>query len=200
MDTPINKLDVKVMVVKTRILFPKGISEGFIADDAGLFLKLIRKNVEFKRRGDVEEDEIYQQIVAQIILTVEKKVLIHRIPITGNEGRLHDMWPIFIGGHIDSTDKKIEKGLEREFEEELNYQGKITEKKYLGLIKKHDNPVNKVHIGLVWLYKGDSLNFADNNDRGLADARFFTAKELKKYENKLTYWSEIFLPYLKNYI
>lgn len=91
-----------VLVVKTSKLFPDGIWEGFRELDNKTLTTLINKNAEYLKRGIAETDETHQQIVAQIILKVGNKVFVHRIPQTGSESRLHDKWPIFLGGHINN--------------------------------------------------------------------------------------------------
>jgi len=188
------------MVVSTKTLFPDGIKEGFIVKDKENLLEIIVANSEFKERGTVEEDEIYQQIVAQIILIVRDKIFIHRIPASGNESRLHEFWPIFLGGHVNSEDTDIAEGVRREFKEEIDYKGRIIKEKFAGLIKLHDNAVNKVHVGLVWIYYGNSENFMPTKDGGLCDGRFVEVSNISSYEEKMTYWSRMFLPHLKNYL
>jgi predicted NUDIX family phosphoesterase len=191
-----SKDDQKILVIKTSDIFPHGIQEGFLPIPKEELFNLIDKYGEYKRRGDVEEDENYQQIIAQIVLKVEKKIFIHRIPGSGGESRLHDLWPIFLGGHVEQSDLSIVDAMEREFSEELNYHGNIINKKYIGIIKLHDNPVNKVHLGLVWIFTGDDEDFESTKDDGVVDGKFVDIKELKVYEDKMTYWSKLFYPYL----
>ena len=186
-----SKDEEKVLVIETKKFFPNGIWEGFREESTSGVLDLINKNKQFIRRGAVEEDENYQQVIPQIVLKVGSRIFIHRIPATGGEKRLHDQWPIFLGGHINETDLDIKKASEREFREEINYKGKIISKKFLGVVKRHDYPVNKVHIGLVWLFEGDSENFESTEDEGITDGKFIEIKNLNDYLGKMTYWSEL---------
>jgi len=190
----------KILVIKTSDLFPDGIWEGFHEDSQGAILKIIKEKSFFKERSEVEEDESLQQIIPQIILSVGKKILIHRIPSSGNEGRLHDMWPIFLGGHVDETDLDIEDAVKREFEEEINYKGKILSQKYLGIIKLHDTDVNKVHAGLVYIFCGDKEDFQLNGDDGVAEPKFVSMKELEKFKDRMSYWSKAFYPHLAKFM
>jgi predicted NUDIX family phosphoesterase len=190
----VGKDNEEVMVVKTTTLFPDGVWEGFKQLDQKKFLTFINKNSEYLKRGFTETDDNFQQIVAQIILKVGKKIFIHKVAQTGSESRLHDLWPIFLGGHINNTDRDISSAFDREFKEEINYKGKIVSKKFWGVVKLHDNPVNKVHVGLVWIYEGDSEEYVDTDDGGLADGHFADIKELISKENHMTYWSKLVLP------
>lgn len=188
----------EILVVKTDKLFPNGIKEGFKEANPNEILDLINKYGEYRPRSEMEEDDSFQQIIPQIILQVEDKFFIHRIPQTGSESRLHDLWPILLGGHVEKSDLSIEAASEREFEEEINYKGKILKKVFLGIVKLHDNPVNKVHTGLVWLFIGDTEDFEPTEDHGLADGQFMTLGEIEKYKDKMTYWSREVYKYLLN--
>jgi predicted NUDIX family phosphoesterase len=193
--------DKKILVVKTPIFFPEGIWEGF--RDVSTFdpRPIVEKDGEYLLRPIAEENPTYQQIITQVLLVVNKKIFFYRIPKTGNESRLHDMWPMFLGGHIDEVDNfDLEVAVKREFEEEINYQGQITEKRFLGTVKLNDNPVDRVHVGLIWLYKGDSERFLPTEDRGLVDGRFFTLEEMKAYENKMSYWTKVMFQELEKLI
>lgn len=186
----------KILVVKTSLLFPDGIWEGFREQKNDDVLELIDSHKEFIERADAEEDDSYQQIIPQIILKVGNKIFLHKIPKTGSEGRLHDMWPIFLGGHVDDTDAGIWDAAIREFEEEINYLGKIIKKEFLGIVKRHDVPVNKVHTGLVWLFEGDTEKFEATADHGITDGRFVLIDELDSYIEKMTHWSQVVVPYI----
>lgn len=194
-----NKLDVKVLCIETSLLFPSGIWEGFkSAQDSGDIVTLIKEHGKFKRRGDLEEDPSYQQIIPQILLIVGNKLFIHRVPAAHKtETRLNDMWPIFLGGHVDETDLDINAAAEREFEEEINYQGTIIKKTFVGLIKLHDNPIDKVHTGMVWVYEGDSEVFSDKGDEGVADGKFVTWEEAATMIGSMTHWSKLAFPTLR---
>lgn len=189
-----------ILAVKTEDLFPEEIREGFWEIPIEEVLDLVNRKGEFVPRVDADLDETYQQIIPQIILKVGKKIFIHKIPSTGNEERLHDMWPIFLGGHIDETDEGILEATQREFEEEINYQGNITKRKFLGLVNIHDHPVNRVHIGMVWLFEGDSEDFESTGDDGVSEGKFVSLDELEEYYDKMSYWSKLVYQYLSKWI
>ncbi len=193
----VGKDNEEVLVVKTKTLFPGGVWEGFRKLDQHEFIEFVNKNSEYLKRGFAETDENYQQIVAQIILKVHKKIFIHKVALTGSESRLHDQWPILLGGHINNTDIDITNAFDREFNEEINYKGNIISKNFLGIVKLHDNPVNKVHTGLVWLYEGDSEDFEDTGDKGLSNGRFASINELDEIKDKMSFWSKVVYPEIR---
>ena len=189
------------MAIKTKELFPEGIKEGFfrIKKEDKIF-KTIKKQARFLERSELEDDESYQQLIPQIVLKVGKKIFIHKIAQKGSESRLHDLFPIFLGGHVDEGDLSIEEAADREFNEEIEYKGKIIKKEFQGLVKLHDNEVDRVHTGLVWIYEGDGLLWKHRKDECLVDGKFVLIRDLDKYKEKMTYWSRIFLPELKKLV
>jgi len=189
-----DKDEEEVLVVKTDVMFPNGVKEGLFAADEKDLLQTITKHGSFLKRKFAEKDPGWQQIIPQISLVVGKKIFIHRIPDTTNEKRLKDMWPIFLGGHVNNIDGGIMEALKREFDEEIRYKGQIVKKTFIGIVKKSEPLVNKVHTGLVWVFQGDSEEFEGTGDNGIADGRFVMLQELRKYYSKMSYWSRIAAP------
>jgi predicted NUDIX family phosphoesterase len=190
----------KILVVRKKVLFPDGVWKGFKEYKEEDIKNIINENGEYIERSLAERDESYKQIIPQILLSFKNKIFIHKIPVSGSEERLHDMWPIFLGGHVDETDLDIEAATIREFEEEINYKGNISEKKFLGLINLESPLVNKVHIGLIWKFTGDSEEFESSGDKGLIDGKFVDIKELANYYDNMNYWSQVFYSHLAQYI
>lgn len=186
----------KILVIKTDTLFPNGIDTGFIKVKKVKTFGLINKYSEFLERNEVEDNENYQQIIPQIVLQVRNKIFIHKITQKSNENRLVGLYPIFLGGHVDEGDMSIEEAATREFEEEIDYKGKILHKNFQGLLKLHDTEVNRVHVGLVWIYQGDNFLWR-HRDEDLIDGKFVLIKDLHKYKNKMTYWSKLYLTELE---
>ena len=58
-----NKDDEQILVVKSDVIFEKGIWRGLKTENLDYYLDLIKNNCEFKRRGDVENDPSFQQII-----------------------------------------------------------------------------------------------------------------------------------------
>ena len=62
-----NKDDELVLVVESEIIFEKGIWQGLKTDNLDYYVELIKNNCQFKRRGDVETDPSFQQIIPYIV-------------------------------------------------------------------------------------------------------------------------------------
>ncbi|KKP32945.1 MAG: hypothetical protein UR22_C0004G0021 [Parcubacteria group bacterium GW2011_GWC2_32_10] len=198
-----DKNDEKVLVVKSDIIFKEGIWQGLKKDNLEYYLDLINKNYEFKRRGDVEEDNSYQQIIPYILFSFEDKFFAYKYLANAGEQRLvNNNYQLGIGGHINKddivSDKNIlDQGMMREWQEEVDFKGNLLQKKLVGIINDDSGPVEKVHLGLVFHFVGDSLDI-NVIETDKMEGKLF---ELKEIENNLSYspWMKVvYEEYLKN--
>lgn len=164
------KLDEKVLVVPAEIIFKEGRWQGLKRDNLNYYLDLIKNNYQFKRRGDVETDPSWQQIIPYIIFSYKKNYFIYKYLPKAGEHRLVDTYQIGVGGHINEIDlispnshgredygiDVLEAGMMREWDEEVEYRGNILEKSFIGLLNDDSQPVESVHLGLVYNFVGDS--------------------------------------------
>lgn len=169
-----NKDDEKVLVVPADIIFKQGRWQGLKTDNVNYYLDLIKNNYQFKRRGDVETDPSWQQIIPYIVFNYEDKFFIYKYLPKAGEQRLVDTYQIGVGGHINEIDlvsqsnaeinaeprgnarNILEEGMMREWQEEVDYKGNLLEKKVIGLLNDDSRPVEAVHLGLVYSFVGDS--------------------------------------------
>lgn len=119
----------------------------------------------FTNRRDAEQDPSYKQIIPYIILQtkdLEKTAIYNR---QGSERRLHDLWSIGIGGHINPVDREkhhdsfnriLLAGMERELNEELDQRPEQDVPSFIGVISEEITDVGKVHLGAVFRILTDS--------------------------------------------
>ena len=159
---PSNKDDEQILVVKSDILFEKGKWQGLKTENLDYYTELIKNNCEFKRRGDVENDSSYQQIIPYVLFSYKDNFFAYKYLSAAGEQRLvNNDYQLGVGGHINKDDVNgeediLEAGMIREWEEEVNFRGKLLEKKLVGIIKDDSMPVEQVHLGLVYHFIGDS--------------------------------------------
>jgi len=150
----------EILVIKRNIIFKDTIWQGLKTDNLEHFLDIIKNNFEFKRRGDVENDPSFQQIIPYILFNFENKYFLYKYLEKAGEQRLINDYMLGVAGHINPVDNKqentIEAGMMREWEEEVDFQGNLLEKKLIGILNDDSRPVEAVHLGLVYLFKGDS--------------------------------------------
>ena len=120
-------------------------------------LDAILKNISFQRRGDIEEDVSWRQLIPYVyIYNKEGALLTYRRSSSSTEDRLHAKISVGFGGHItqdDLTDDKsqlLQTAGYRELLEELSFSPSFTKQLVpAGFIVGHETLVDKVHFGVA---------------------------------------------------
>ena len=160
-----SKFDEQIIVVSRELLFDneKNAFNGFLSknDVQGeeIFNKF--KNYEVKRRGDMEEDPSYKQLISYCLLENENdEILVYQRLSGGGEERLHGQSSVGVGGHMnnvvgaDSINEVLRVNAQRELNEEVGLsEDRSQNMEYIGFINDDTNAVGKVHIGVVFKIK-----------------------------------------------
>jgi len=202
-----NKDDEQVLVIKSDIIFnpPAGGGkwQGLKTDNLDYYIDLIKKNCEFKRRGDMENDPSFKQIIPYIIFNYKDKYFLYRYLKKAGEQRLKNDYIIGVGGHINQIDLNsggdiLEAGMDREWSEEIDYKGKL-DKKLIGILNDSRRPVESVHLGLVYLFRGDNPDILVRETDKLKGELVNIEELRKKVEGIEEGWAPlIYDEYLKN--
>lgn len=190
----------KILCIESKKLFELGKWNGLQTEDLDKYLEILKSKSEFKVRRDLEEDPSYKQIIAQVVLRYKDKYFLHR-QVNRTESRLNSLCPLPLGGHIEEFDKIkgeniFEIALDRELNEEVELKSKILKKNFLGLVYLEDeNPVNSVHVGLVYVFDLDGMDVHIKED-GLEDVGFVSLDYLKTNKETLTFWSRVIIYHL----
>ena len=108
----------------------------------------------FRYRRDIEKDFSFKQIIPYVLVFNQNgEILIYQR--NGTEERLHDLWSLGIGGHVNSEDENTSNfistlitGMKRECKEELGV--KIDNFSLLGIINEERTEVGHAHLGIVF--------------------------------------------------
>ena len=180
--------------------FKQGImTDGYYLDD---ILEDVLVVAHFMDRAAAEVDPSFKQVIPYCVLTNSNgKIFAYRRTKKGGENRLHEMWSIGVGGHINPCDGSLagqslyDAALRREIREEVGIELRenITEAApELALIYDPSNEVGKVHFGVVHLVP---VNPADLKieDPALADGVWKSLDEIRQLagEGKLENWSNL---------
>jgi predicted NUDIX family phosphoesterase len=163
-------------------------------------------------RKHAEQDSSFQQLIPYVAIVCNNEVL--QYERCGNEERLHKLYSIGLGGHIDydptkdvaksSYDNKILnttifQSMDRELREEIHLSIYLSRFKHLGLIKISENPVNAVHTGI--LYKVDISEKEKESicfDEEISNYSFRSINEMIGELEKFETWSKYLLKVLQN--
>ena len=198
-----NKDDEQILVIKSDIIFKDGKWQGLKKDNLDYYIDLIKNNCEFKRRGDMENDPLYQQVIPYVVFNFKDQYFIYKYLPKAGEPRLIDTYQLGVGGHINNEDMAEEKdvletGMMREWNEEVEFKGNILEEKLIGLLKDDSQPVERVHLGLVYNFVGDSPEISIKETDKM-EGRLVNLKDIGEYikGNKGIWVQLVYNEYLK---
>jgi len=196
-----DKNDEQILVVPSEIIFAREKWQGLKTDKLDYYVELIKNSCQFKRRGDVENDPSYQQIIPYILFSYGDQFFAYKYLSNAGEQRLvNDDYQLGVGGHINKEDINgdediLEAGMMREWEEEVHFKGHLLEKKFVGIINDESRPVEQVHLGLVYHFVGDSPNiFVEETDK--MEGRLVGLRELGENLNHSNWMHIVYEQYL----
>ena len=200
-----SKWDEQILVVNRKELFNNEENHfyGFIEKNDEKTKKIIDtfESYEVKRRGDMEEDPNYKQLIGYVLLKdeVTGEVLVYKRLVGGGEARLHRKASVGIGGHMNEVEgKTIFEMLKINAARELNEEVGVSEEDalnnlhFIGLINDDKTEVGQVHVGVVYECKVDKQLVEVKEDDTLV-IKWMTGEEAKAEENYET-WSEFLKP------
>lgn len=187
----------KVLVVAKDIFFKKEHWQGLKTDDLEYYLNLIKNNFQFKERREVEDDDTWQQIIPYILFNFEDKYFLYNYLEKASEKRLINDYHLGVAGHINPIDLKpgediLKVAAEREWSEEIDYKGNIIDKKFIGIMNDERRKVESVHIGLIYLFKGDSSEIFVKEKETLK-GQLVDFKDLSTTIKGISNWAQIIL-------
>lgn len=148
---------------------------------------------DWKERADAEEDNSYKQFIPYAVAFYNDKIGCYKR--SGDEKRLHDLYSIGAGGHIDREDDKgsiidtLESGLARELAEEFeDFSPKKAEIEFVGIINEDNTPVGSVHLGMVF-----KINLTAEVKPGEELTGFEWVSRGDLEERNLEHWSKLAL-------
>ncbi|HOK87472.1 MAG TPA: DNA mismatch repair protein MutT [Fervidobacterium sp.] len=149
----------------------------------------------FVERKIAEYDESIRQVIPYIVLKENDEYIFFKRTTHQTEKRLHNLITLGVGGHLNDEDSNdpleaFQKGLWRELREEVNAD--VSDLEYVGLINEMENPVSRVHIGVLYIahvkYHGivEAENFIE-----------FRSKRLEPYIEEMEGWAKMAALYLE---
>ncbi len=194
----IKKKDEKILVVPRNEILFDGDFNGIKPVNLDFYEKIIDKNKQFLWRSQMEIDPNFKQVIPYLVFNFDDKIFLMRRKVTSNETRLKSKYSLGIGGHIRQNDiesNNIFDWANREFNEEVFYSGKLKIEP-IGLLNDDGNDVGKVHIGFVFLLKGDIDQIKIKSE--LQEGNLLTLQECKKFYDGMESWSKFVFDYLES--
>jgi len=184
-----SKDDEQVLVVPRAALVPGDGWTGVRPGDLVAELEVVASDGFFVRRGDAELDATHKQVIPYLVLRDGERWFLMRRTRAGGDARLHDLWSIGVGGHLNPGDGDVAGGLRREWAEELVAE---FEPEYapVGLLNDDTTSVGSVHVGFVFLADAAGREVAIRETDKLA-GRFATTDEVRAVRDDMETWSRL---------
>ena len=181
-----------VMVVPAEVLAPLLGSARFVTQDVDRIIDVIVKNHRYVERPYAEHAGEYRQIIPYAVLTGEKGFFLVKRLKAQTEKRLHGLYSLGMGGHINPTEESaadvILAGMRRELAEEVGAECPENPR-CLGVINDHSAEVSNYHLGL--LYRIDTSAEISVVETKKMTGRWVSAREVDEKFAELESWSQI---------
>jgi predicted NUDIX family phosphoesterase len=162
---------------------------GITAHGLGAFEDLVRAHGVFRPRAAMEVDRAWKQVIPYLVLRDGERWFLMRRTRAGGDARLHDLWSIGVGGHLNPGDGDVDGGLRREWAEELvaDFEPDYAP---VGLLNDDTTAVGSVHVGFVYVADAGGRPVAIRETDKLTGA-FATTEEVRAVRDGLETWSRL---------
>ncbi len=189
----------KVLVVPRKRLLERvgSLPSGLRVDTLDEFFQVIDEFGFFMDRESAEDDPDFKQIIPYCIVAFGDEVFLMQRRRAGGEQRLHGLYSIGVGGHVEPQDHApgedltaaVELGLTRELREEVCIQGTF-ERQRIGVLNDDSNAVGRVHLGVVYrlLLAHPTVRVAETE---VLEGSFVPRSDLQGLGGQLETWSRL---------
>jgi predicted NUDIX family phosphoesterase len=186
----------QVLVVPRASIVPGDGWLGVRRDGIETALDAVGRDGFFMRRGDAEEDPTHKQVIPYLVLRDGERWFLMRRTKAGGDARLHDLWSIGVGGHLNPGDGDVAGGLRREWSEEVAADF-VPDFVPVGLLNDDTTPVGAVHVGVVFVADAAGRPVAIRETDKLAGS-FATTEETAAVREAMETWSRLVFDALAN--
>jgi predicted NUDIX family phosphoesterase len=145
----------------------------------------------FYPRAAAEADVTIKQIIPYLVLRDGDRIFLMRRTRAGGDARLHDLYSVGVGGHMNPGDETVERCLEREWREEL-VADFVPQFELLGLLNDDEVDVGRHHLGVVYLADAAGRPVSVRETHKLSGA-FEPADVVEAAYDRMETWSQLVL-------
>jgi predicted NUDIX family phosphoesterase len=184
-----------VLCVPRTTIFPDGAWHGLVSVGLERVLRTIRAASEYRPRHMVEDDPSMQQIIPYCVVHHPRDgtYLLTRRLRRSSERRLHHLYSLGVGGHVNPVDgaggDPVVGGLQREWAEEVVCSSPATAR-LVALLNDDSTPVSRVHLGLVFLVEPEvAITSVREMDKLEGESLSLTA--MRRHYLSMESWSQL---------
>jgi predicted NUDIX family phosphoesterase len=157
--------------------------------DAQTFEALVAREGRFEPRSLAEHDRSLKQVIPYLVLRDGPRYFLMRRTRGGGDSRLHDLWSIGVGGHLNPGDGDLAGGLRREWREEIEADF-VPDFELVGLLNDDTTDVGSVHLGAVFVADAAGRAVAIREVEKLAGA-FADPADVAAVREAMETWSRL---------
>ena len=162
---------------------------GVTTDGLEGFEALVAREGRYVPRGLAEHDRSLKQVIPYLVLRDGADYFLMRRTRAGGDARLHDLYSIGVGGHLNPEDGGLAGGLVREWHEEV-VADFVPDFELIGLLNDDTTDVGSVHLGAV--YAGDANGRpVVIRETAKLEGRFAGADETARVRDGMESWSRL---------
>jgi predicted NUDIX family phosphoesterase len=190
---PHPELNESVLVVPRQVI--DRLCPGVFCPNAALAEAEVLQRSFFLDRAVAEHDFRHKQVIPYVVIRHGDCFLLLRRTRKQAESRLHDLYSLGIGGHVNSGDKPppganvLLAGMRRELEEEIHVAAEES-CRLVGLINDDSNEVSRVHMGFLYLLTAASPQYT-LRETDKHTALWGTPAEIGAYYERMESWAQI---------
>ena len=195
-------VDEDVLCVPRTTIFPDGAWHGLVTRGLERVLRTVSAASEYRPRSEVEDDPSLQQIIPYCVVRHphDDSYLITRRLRQSSERRLHHLYSLGIGGHVNPSDgitgDPVIGGLRREWAEEICCRSPATAR-LVAALNDDSSPVSRVHLGLVFLVE-PTLGFVDVRETHKLEGEVLSLEAMRDRYLSMESWSQLVFDDLMN--
>ena len=177
-------------------IFPDGAWHGLVAHGLERVLRTIHATSEYRPRAEIEDDPELQQIIPYCVVhhRDDETYLLTRRLRRSSEKRLHHLYSLGIGGHVNPGDGEGEDpvvgGLRREWAEEIRCPT-AARASLVALLNDDSSPVSRVHLGLVFLVEPEDGGVVEVREIEKLEGESLSLEAMRRHYLSMESWSQL---------
>ncbi len=179
----------RVLVVPRATLMSDPGWYGLRIDGMDTFEATVARHGRFAPRSAIEVDPAHKQVIPYLVLRDGERLFLMRRSRAGADARLHDLYSIGVGGHLNPGDRDLQGGLRREWREEL-VAAFEPEFRLVGLLNDDTTDVGRVHVGAVFVADAAGRRVAVRETAKLSGA-FASLEDVLAVADRMETWSRL---------
>jgi predicted NUDIX family phosphoesterase len=168
---------------------------GLRTDGLDTFVAAVERDGRYEPRPLMELDPSFKQIIPYLVLRDGARYFLMQRTTAGADTRLHGMYSIGVGGHLNPGDGGLLGGLEREWHEEL-VADFLPEFELVALLNDDTTPVGAVHLGAVYVADVGGRPVAIRETEKLRGG-FASPTEVAAIVERMETWSRLAFEFLE---